>query len=212
MNGIKFDWKIKKSGPSEKWSESAKRILNALQLSSPNISKKTMGIISKIDDIRLPEKGEQLRIRTQTQLNMISFVIAMANRGVIDELIVATYTLNKEAFAVLADLSKSGRIRNLKLMIASSYNFREPAWSDEIKEQCRKMKNVSLAFAWFHWKITLAKIGDDHFLIEGSMNYSMNNMAEQILFENDTGMWENDRKLLTETILENKTKAVEIVT
>lgn len=212
ITGIPFSIEIRKTGPSEKWREEAKIILSEIDITTPAIGKRTLSIVSGPADFKLPAAGEQIRFRTQTQLNLISLIVKIVrDMGRIDELTVATYTLNKEAFAVFEDLTKSGRILKLNLLIASSYNFREPKWSEKIKRRVLKMKNANLAFAWFHWKIFLARCGNNFYQCEGSMNFSQNNMAEQLLFENNREVYEHDYHLLTEKTLTQNTKAVEIV-
>ena len=214
IDGIKFDMSLRESGTSgtsEKWRERAEQFLDEIDVFTPKIGKQTMEIISSLSDIRLPEKNEQMRIRTQTQLNMISIIVKIVlEKEKIDELTISTYTLNKEAFAVLENLVNSGRVKKLNLLISSSYNFREPDWSKEIRKRSIKM-GISLVFAWFHFKIALARCGTDFFQIEGSMNFSTNNMAEQLVFENNEEVYDHDYNLLTVITTERKTKAVERV-
>ena len=154
------------------------------------IKKKTFQIINDIlSDFRLPYPGEQLRIRTQQQINLISVVIKIiAEHETIDELIITTYTLNMEAYESLIDLLKAGKIKSLYLFVASSYNYRNKAHYEKFKRDAEKIckkYDYHFVFAWSHLKITLARCGENYYQSEGSMNYSTNNMAENLLIEND---------------------------
>lgn len=202
---------------SDKFADQAKQFMDSALIDLGYIKNKTFTIVSNaIRDIALPAHGHMLRIRTQTQFNMLSFILKIVHQHAkIDELTIATYTINKEAFFAITDLVRSGKIARLNLLIASSYSFRDPAhkrlMTGTILEMSEAGRDVHLVFAWTHFKITLARCGRDHYLIEGSMNYSTNNMAEQVLFENDTASYEFDYRFITETMTGVNNNALEIV-
>lgn len=202
-------------GTSDQLRSEARQFLSEATILTENLSSVTIDTLSSVEAIRLPAKGEQMRIRTQKQMNMISFVLAAAiERGHIDELIVSTYTLNKEAFDILQNLVRSGKVKSLILLVASSYTFRDPTRYEEMKSACRQMKadgfDVSLIFAWLHFKLTLMRCGDDCYHIEGSMNYSMNNMAEQVMFENRREIYDFDRAFMLDTVVNSGLASVEV--
>jgi hypothetical protein len=64
---------------------------------------------------------------------------------------------------------------------------------------------------WSHLKITLARCGNNFYQFEGSMNYSMNNMAEQIVFENNKDLYDFDYYFIIETMQDTNNKALEII-
>ena len=196
-------------------STKAKQFLNEIDLRKEKLKKTTLKIVSTLNEFPLPEKGEQIRIRTQTQINLISLVLKLAHDyGVIDELTITTYTLNKESFAVLKEFLETGKILKLNLLIASSYSFREPDYFNFLKQTCLKLSQrhaVSLVCAWIHFKITLARCGEDFYQFEGSMNYSTNNMAEQLLLCNDRIIYDYDYSFINIKLREIKNAALEIV-
>ncbi len=202
---------------SDKFAEQARLFMADALIDLRNVKDKSFIVIGNaLRDITLPSPGQMLRIRTQTQFSMLSFVLKIAHdHEAIDELTIATYTLNKEAFSAITDLVRSGKITRLNLLIASSYTFRDPAHKQAMIDAIRKMSeaghDVHLVFVWTHFKITLACCGRDHYLIEGSMNYSTNNMAEQVLFENDQASYDFDYQFITSTMTNTDSGALEII-
>lgn len=172
-------------------------------------------ILDILNDFTLPRPGEQYRIRTQQQLNLIAIILRIvAIETVIDELTIATYTLNREAFGVLIDLLKSQKIQKLSLFLASSYSFRDKQYYEYLKYIAPKLHDsydFHLAFAWIHLKVMLVWCGDNWYQSEGSMNFSTNNQVEQILFENRKDSYDYDYQFLHETLKAHNTKALEIV-
>lgn len=197
---------------SEVYNEKVRIFLEELKIFKINsIKKKTFKIInSTITDLRCPEINEQLRIRTQQQINLISIILKIIeNDKIIDSLIIATYTLNKEAFDILLSLKKTNKISKIKLMIASSYEFRNKKHKQYLIDKCID-NDISLLFLWIHFKITLVNCGINYYHFEGSMNYSTNNMAEQLLFENNKEIYEKDMQFFDE-IVKNANNSLEII-
>lgn len=197
---------------SEKYKSDAKLFLEKNQVYHlEDIKKSTYKYISDSDNIPIPEKGEQIRIRTQQQMNLIVVILKLVDiHKAIDELTIATYTLNREAMSILTQLKNAGKIKEINLLIASSYGFRDPKWKEEMERLC-KGNEIHLTFAWCHFKITLAKCGDDYYQFEGSMNYSTNNMAEQILFENSREIYEKDYEFINGVMKNKNNKALEVI-
>lgn len=130
--------------------------------------------------------------------------------GKIEELTISTYTINREAMALLTQWKEAGTIGKVSLLISSSYSFRDPKWYNEIKDICRA-NDMRLTYCWGHLKITLAKAGDDCYQFEGSMNYSTNNMAEQISFENNKSTYDSDYEFLHNVIGNRNSNSLEVV-
>lgn len=192
-----------------------RKFLDKIKIRREDIKETTFQVIKNLKDFYLPLRGEQIRIRTQTQLNLISVILKLVHyHSRIEELTITTYTLYKESFEILIKFLKNGQIEKLNLFLTSSYSFRSPEYYSYLKDICKSLSssyNISLIFAWSHFKITLAKCGFEHYQLEGSMNYSTNNMAEQILFCNDKEVYEFDYDFI-KSISKNKTnKALEII-
>lgn len=200
----------------EKWYENSKKVLDKWDIRSENCKKNTFLIIyNLINDLRLPKKNEQLRIRTQQQINLISLIIKILDiHKKIDELTIATYTFNRESILIIKNLIESKHIIKLNLLLTSSYTFRNPKlyeWIKDIAWELFKNYDFHLTFAWLHLKISLIKCEDDYYQFEGSMNYSTNNMIEQILFENNKETYDYDYNFLNKIIRDKENKALEVI-
>jgi len=197
---------------SEKYKKEAKKFLGKNMIYSfDNIKKSTYRYIGDRNNIPLPVMGEQIRIRTQQQMNLIVIILKLVDmNGGIDELTIATYTLNREAMSILTQLKETAKIERINLLIASSYGFRDPKWKAEIEKLCKQYQ-IHLTFAWSHFKITLAKCGSNYYQLEGSMNYSTNNMAEQIIFENSKEIYEKDYEFINTAMTDTNNKALEVI-
>lgn len=198
----------------KKHNKEARILLDKLQLSSSQVKKKTVLIIHNVlTDLRLPKNGEQIRYRTQQQINLISMILLILKYEEIEELTITTYTFNREALYILTTKLKAGQIKKINLIIASSYGFRDPKYYEYLKQEIIKLNkkyDIHLTFAWIHLKITLAKTHKNYYQMEGSMNYSTNNMVEQLLFENSKIIYQEDFKFI-ESIFEKENKALEVV-
>lgn len=205
-----------KQQTSDTLAKNARIFLERAEIRTENIKPKTFQLINNaVEDLRLPASGEQIRIRTQQQFNMIALVIAIAeHHQKIDELTIVTYTLNIEAWNVILDMLKSGVIKRLNLMVASSYGFRDPKRYQMMRETAVLLSadyDIHLTFSWCHFKITLAQCGDNFYQIEGSMNYSTNNMAEQLSFSNDADLYQFDYDFIHRVMTNRELKSLEIV-
>ena len=203
--------KQKRQQTPDIYGKKAKKILDNINIRSDIISSQTMQILNNLNDFILPEKGEQLRIRTQQQINLISILLKIVEKyHELDAVTIATYTLNKEASKILLGLFDSGLIHSLSIFLSSSYSFRDVEYYNRLKREFTKRKNpkLHLTFCWLHLKITLIHCGENYYQIEGSMNYSMNNMIEQILIEDSQESYLYDLNFLN-TLRNKNNKALE---
>ena len=82
---------------------------------------------------------------------------------------------------------------------------------DEFIKLNKQNSDIHFAYAWSHFKITLIQCGDDYYQMEGSMNYSQNNMAEQLLLENCKSSYDYDLNFINEIMLNQTNKALQII-
>ncbi len=217
LEDLEFDNAKSESSRKLKDENLAKIFLDKNEIRISNFSKSKLFVVGEVlRDLKLPQKGEQFRIRTQQRINLISILLKIIDiHKKIDELTIATYTLNQTALKTIGDLLASGKIKKINFMISDSYSFRYPKYYDHLQNVFlawnKKYKDVHLVFTWSHLKITLIKCGDDYYQHEGSMNYSLNNLAENILFENNKKQYESDYKFLKEIILRKKSKATKVI-
>lgn len=188
---------------NKKYRQDTKLFLEEMNIRISHVKKANYKIISNIkSQLIIPKKNEQVRIRTQQQINLLSIVLGvLAKHKVAEEIMITTYSFNKEVFNIFVDLLKAGRIKKLFLFIASSYFFRDPGHAKHLKAKCLHLNaagyDIHLSFAWLHMKITLIHAGSEYYQMEGSSNYSNNNMVEQIFFENNKKTYDHDRKFMT---------------
>ena len=206
----------KKHTTSDALKSNAKIFLDELITKEHRVKNKTYQIIgSAFSNLRLPMPGEQLRIRTQQQINMLAIILSILKKHkLIEELTIVTYTINRDTFNIISKLLESGKIKMLNLYIASSYSYRDAEYFNELKTtllNLSKLFDCHLTFAWLHFKITLVKCGESYYHVEGSMNYSQNNMAEQIVFENNKEMYDFDYNMLKEVLSKKNNNALEVI-
>jgi len=103
------------------------------------------------------------------------------------------------------------KIGRLNLVLAPFFKIRQEKYYNELKEICKKTKNVHLTFAHSHLKITLIRAGNDYYQMEGSMNYSGNQMAEQIVIENNRLTYDFDYNFLLTILAQRKNKSLEFI-
>jgi hypothetical protein len=56
--------------------------------------------------------------------------------------------------------------------------------NDHLQALVEKRTSIRVYYAWNHAKISLIRIGDQHFVVEGSGNWSENAQHEQYVFVN----------------------------
>jgi hypothetical protein len=207
---VKKKRKINKT--SDKFKDKAKKFLHEICIfNTKYIKKSTFEYIENRGIIPIPEKNEQKRIRTQMQLNLLTIILKIIEKfHEIKELTITTYTLNREALMTLIELNKNGKIEKINLYITEAYSFRDPKYYKEIKAVCIENK-INLVFAALHLKITLIETESNFFVLEGSMNYSTNNLAEQLLFENNENSYKKDYKFIKNVIGNKNNNAVDII-
>lgn len=212
---LDFDFAGNPQG-SEKYNSRAKIFLDENKLFLDRNRRQYQIITQVLEDLTLPAPGESWRIRTQQQINLITIVLKiLMEHETIDELTIATYTLNRDIFDNLIKLLRTRKIKKLGLLLASSYTFRSPKNYEYFKLVCRETAAsglpLSLIFAWSHFKITLAQCGSDYYHFEGSMNYSVNNLAENLVFSNAEDAYRFDYDFIHTIMTDRHNAALEII-
>lgn len=158
--------------------------------------------LSKVEEIGLPEPGETLRIRTQAEMNMFTFILHIIQEfGVIEELYITTYTMNQKTTSALFDFFDRGIIKKLHLAISESYSFRIPKMYETFKtlfNERRGNNNLNMCFFWVHGKLNLIKTKDHHFVFEGSGNFSSNAQSEFYVLSNSKRVYDQDASWMNE--------------
>lgn len=197
------------------WDGSTEEYFSDLHINPANIKKQTRLIVaSNFKGFRLPDKNEQLRIRTQGQINLATIILKFVETQNIKELTVATYTFNRETLHIVQDLFHSGQIERFTLLVSNSYKFRDRKYSVELSAallKLSKMYDVHMAYINSHTKISLFHTDVGFYVQEGSMNYSTNNWIEQLLLEENQAQYKHDYEFLQNVVPDENSKGTEII-
>lgn len=151
-------------------------------------------MLRALDEVakELPQPGEQLRLVTLEDFNAFTFVpLLIRERGRIDHLFAAMYSISQDVTLTLAAMLEEGAIGRIDLLISETINFRFPARIRELVEQANMRRDrFRVGVARNHAKISMMQCGGDHFIVEGSGNWCHNARIEQYVFENSRPMWE----------------------
>lgn len=131
----------------------------------------------------LPEDNQIFFLETTNSFNAFTFIVYLLKyAGRIDELLIKTYSINRRILGSLTRRLQKNEISDVYLYIAESIRYRMPKVKDQLDTMVMQMDNFQVEYAWTHQKIICARIGSDHFVIEGSGNFSENTAEEQYIF------------------------------
>lgn len=149
---------------------------------------------------RLPTDGEIIWLQSDTQFNAFTFIPFITQFEQIEHLYASTYSIAVRVVDALLRLIDQGKINEVTLLISDSLKQRNPKTIDKILAYENHYENLHIKFAWNHSKVALAKTKNNHFIIEGSGNWSENAHYEQYIFANDQAAFDFRMKLFTESI------------
>jgi hypothetical protein len=138
----------------------------------------------------LPQPGDIFFLWTLNSFNAFTFIpYLIRQQKFIDELFVTTYAINQRIVDSFLKLLEKKLIGSTTILISDTIHTRNPKVADYLKHTSQsKYRQVetclSVIFAWNHSKITLARCGNCHYVIEGSGNWSENARHEQYIFLN----------------------------
>jgi hypothetical protein len=156
---------------------------------------KSFDVIKKIDEIKLPQKNEQLRLITNKPFNSISIIQYIAEKETIEEIIFVIFAINQYAAKVICDLYKNGKIKKAIIIVSSIRNAGHKSKSIAV-DMLKKFFDV--IYVNSHAKITLIKTKDNYYNIEGSGNMSFNGRFEQYVIDNDKKFFDFSREWIKE--------------
>jgi hypothetical protein len=131
---------------------------------------------------RLPEEEEIFFIETKKSFNAFTFIVYLIrNAGFIEQLFIATYSINDRIINSLMRWKDNGLIGNVEIEISASIKFRMPKIYERLNLLAKNEK-ISVTYEWTHRKVTCIKTQSGLFVVEGSGNYGENAMLEQYIF------------------------------
>lgn len=147
---------------------------------------------------RLPQPGEFFALWTLKSFNAFTFIPYLINQfGIIDSLVISTYSVNRRIVDSLIKKIDQNKINRVHLFISDSLKYRMPKVVDHLESLTRHRSQITITYAWNHSKITLINCQNNHFVIEGSGNWSENAQYEQYLFFNNENLYKFRLKCIT---------------
>lgn len=138
----------------------------------------------------IPGDGEIFFLWTVNSFNAFTFIPYIIRYcGVIEEIILSTYSINIRIIDALIRLVDSGKIKSIHIFISDSIKSRLPKVYDHLMA-ATEHKPVTVSFAWNHSKITLIRTPEHFFDVEGSGNWGENAQHEQYVFLNSRNIYE----------------------
>lgn len=155
--------------------------------------------VANLDDdlLRLPTNEEFFFLQSDKAFNAFTFVTLIAKHKSIKELFASTYSISSKVIEALIELHDKGAIEQVTLLISDSMIKRNPKTIDNLMAMAKSRGNLKVFYAWSHAKVCLMKTENEHYVVEGSGNWSENAHFEQYLFANSVGLYEHRMQLFT---------------
>lgn len=149
------------------------------------------------DLMRVPTKEEFFFLQSDTAFNAFTFIPMVAKLYPIKQLYASTYSISRKVIEALIELHDKGQIERITLLISDSMIKRNPLVIDNLMAMAKSRPNVNVLYAWVHAKVCLLETHDNHYVIEGSGNWSENAHYEQYVFANSKGLFDFRMQLFT---------------
>lgn len=149
------------------------------------------------DLMRVPTNEEFFFLQSDTAFNAFTFIPMVAKLYPIKQLYASTYSISRKVIEALIELHDKGQIERITLLISDSMIKRNPLVIDNLMAMAKSRPNVNVLYAWVHAKVCLLETHDNHYVIEGSGNWSENAHYEQYVFANSKGLFDFRIQLFT---------------
>jgi hypothetical protein len=139
----------------------------------------------------LPEENEVIFMQTTNSFNAFTFIVyLLKHAGRIEQLLIKTYSINTRILDSLSSKIRSNEIGDIALYIAESIKYRMPRVKDQLEMMVKEFPDFQVEYAWTHQKVICARVGTDHYVVEGSGNFSENSAEEQYIFMKSKRIYE----------------------
>lgn len=140
---------------------------------------------------KLPDENEIYFIWTTSSFTGFTFIPMLINEcGIIDELTLATFSINKRILNALVKLIADGKILKVNMLISDALPYQLPKVFEHLKSVLSNHDNITVRYGWNHAKIACIRIGDEKFVVEGSGNWGENAQHEQYVFTRCKNIYE----------------------
>jgi len=137
------------------------------------------------------EKGITYTMITQKVINPYGFILeAIKQNGPINNLIIATYSINQKAISILMNLLDDKLIKDFTLLVNCNIKFQMKGKDVELLAEEKKRDNFHIIKKYSHAKVTLIDQDNVKIVISGSGNYSENPRHEQYTINDDKELYE----------------------
>jgi hypothetical protein len=144
---------------------------------------------------RLPEDNECFFIETTKSFNAFTFIVYLIkSAGFVEELFIATYSINQRIINSLMRWQESGMIGKIEIRISATIKFRTPGDYARLLKLAEEGR-ITLTLGWTHKKVSCMNTTAGYFVVEGSGNYGENAMEEQYLFTQNKALYEFRRRI-----------------
>ncbi len=151
--------------------------------------------------VRLPTSEEIFFLQSDNAFNAFTFIPFIAKHFPVKELYASTYSISRKVIDALIEMHDIGMIEQITLLISDSMIKRNPVVIDNLMAMITTRPNIKVLFAWSHAKVCLLKTHEEHFIIEGSGNWSDNAHYEQYVLANSKGVYDFRLQLFTNSNL-----------
>lgn len=148
---------------------------------------------------RLPTPEEFFFLQTEKSFNAFTFIPFVTKYETVKHLYASTYSIGSKVVQALMDLHDAGFIDEITLLISDSMISRNPTVIDNLLSVASARGNVNVLFSWVHAKVCIMETKTNHYIVEGSGNWSENAQYEQYTFANSKGLFEFRKQLFTES-------------
>lgn len=153
------------------------------------------------DLMRLPTENEFFFLQSDTAFNAFTFIPLVTKIFPIKHLYASTYSISRKVIDALIELHDTGRIEAITLLISDSMIKRNPLVIENLMSMAKSRPNVNVFYAWVHAKVCLLETHENHYVIEGSGNWSENAHYEQYTFAYSKPLFDFRLELFTNSKL-----------
>lgn len=140
---------------------------------------------------KLPDENEIYFIWTTSSFTGFTFIPHIINEcGIIDELTLATFSINKRILNALVKLINEGKILKVNMLISDALPYQLPKVFEHLKTVLSNNDNITVRYGWNHAKIACIRVGNEKFIVEGSGNWGENAQHEQYVFLRSQNIYE----------------------
>ena len=155
---------------------------------------------------RLPERDEFMFLQSDNSFNAFTFIPWIVAKKKVKHLYASTYSINKRVITALMELHRQGFVDKITLLVSDTMLKRNMQTADLLAAQAKEYPNLNVLFAWVHAKVALLETPEDHYVIEGSGNWSENAYYEQYTAANSKGLFDFRKKLFTDVEIRYQAK------